>query len=223
VSTRIIPLFPLNIVLFPGMVLPLRIFEPRYRLMIRRCLDGDRQFGVAMIKEGEEVGGPAVTVATGTLAEISGFELMPDGQFMLVCVGLRRFKIHSRVPGEPYAQAEIEILEEGDPNDPVDEELLGKATRTLEEYLTALGNITNLSVTVPKEGLSAIDMSYLMSATLQVDNAEKQELLETPDVEARLRCVLTKLERENGELQAFLAKSRTRGDFFYRGFRGSVN
>lgn len=220
---RIIPLFPLNIVLFPGMVLPLRIFEPRYRLMMRRCLDADKQFGVALIKEGEEVGAPATPFATGTLAEISGYELMPDGQIMLVCVGLRRFKIHKAVEGEPYAQAEVEILEEGDPEETVDEALLDRATSTLERYLEALANVSNLSITVPKEGLSPIDLSYLMAATLQVDNAQKQGLLESPNVHDRLDLVLGMLEREHEELQAFLAKSRSRGDFFYRGYRISVN
>jgi Lon protease-like protein len=220
---RIIPLFPLNIVLFPGMVLPLRIFEPRYRLMIRRCLDGDKQFGVALIKEGEEVGAPATPFPTGTLAEISGYEVMPDGQIMMVCVGLRRFKIHRQVDGEPYAQAEVEILEEGDPEERVDADLLEHATTTLEAYLGALANVTNLSITVPKEGLSPIDLSYLMAATLQVDNAQKQELLESPNVHDRLRRVLGMLERENKELQEFLAKCRSRGDFFYRGYRMSVN
>lgn len=223
VASRIIPLFPLNIVLFPGMVLPLRIFEPRYRLMMRRCLDGDRQFGVALIKEGEEVGAPAVPFTTGALAEISGFELMPDGQMMLVCVGVRRFRMLRQVDGEPYLQGEVEILEEGDPDVPVDKELLSTSVSTLESYLEALGSVTNLSITVPKEGLSPIDLSYLMSATLQVDNRQKQDLLEAPDVTSRLKMVLGMLERENAELQEFLARSRTRGDFYYRGYRMSVN
>ncbi|MDB5097474.1 MAG: peptidase [Cyanobacteria bacterium RYN_339] len=220
---RIIPLFPLNIVLFPGMVLPLRIFEPRYRLMIRRCLDGDKQFGIALIQEGDEVGAAATPFATGTLAEISGFELMPDGQIMLVCVGLRRFRIERHVEGEPYAQAEVEILDEGDPEEDIDDALIDSATTTLEAYLGALANVSNLSITVPKDGLSAIDLSYLMAATLQVDNAQKQELLESPTVHDRLERVMVMLTRENEELQAYLAKSRTRGDFFYRGYRMSVN
>jgi Lon protease-like protein len=223
VATRIIPLFPLNIVLFPGMVLPLRIFEPRYRLMMKRCLEGDRQFGVALINEGDEVGGPADPFSTGTLAEISGYELMPDGQIMLVCVGVRRFKIHRDVPGEPYAQAEVEILEEGDPAATIDAHLLESSTSTLEKYLTALANVTNLSITVPDEGLSPIDLSYLMAATLQVDNPQKQELLEALDVTTRLEMVLAMLETEYAELEEFLEKSRSHGDFFYRGHRMSVN
>ncbi|MCH8222137.1 MAG: LON peptidase substrate-binding domain-containing protein [Chloroflexi bacterium] len=65
-----LPIFPLNTVLFPGAPLPLRIFEPRYREMLKRCLDGDRRFGVALIKSGPEVGGPAEPHDVGTVARI---------------------------------------------------------------------------------------------------------------------------------------------------------
>lgn len=222
-ATRIIPLFPLNVVLFPGMVLPLRIFEPRYRLMFRRCLDADKQFGVALIKEGEEVGAPAEPHHTGTVAEISGYEVMPDGQIMLVCVGVRRFQIQRMVPGEPYAQAEVEILEEGDPEAPIEGDLVERATTMLEAYLAALGSITPMSVSVPQEGLSPIDLSYLMAATLQVDNHVKQGILEAPDVVSRLEKLLALVEKENAELQEFLDKNRARGDFYYRGHRMSLN
>lgn len=90
-----IALFPLNIVLFPGGPLPLRIFETRYVDMVRRCMRGTQIFGVALIREGNEVG-PAETFEVGTLAKIVDFHQLSDGLLGLSCVGERRFRIRSR-------------------------------------------------------------------------------------------------------------------------------
>jgi Lon protease-like protein len=223
VEPRILPLFPLNVVLFPGMVLPLRIFEPRYRLMIRRCLAGDKQFGVVLIEDGEEVGSPAVPRQVGTVAEISGHEIMPDGQIMIVSVGVRRFRLLERVEGEPYQQGRVEIIDEGDPAAPVDTRLVSESSEALETYLKGLAAVSNLAVSLPEEALSPIDLSYLMAASLQVDNDKKQALLETVPVDERLERVLEAVKEENARIERFLAKGRSRGDFFYRGNRLSLN
>lgn len=220
---RIIPLFPLHIVLFPGMVLPLRIFEPRYQTMVRKLLADDRKFGVALIEEGEEVGESAVPHGVGTIAEISSVEAAADGQLMLMCVGLRRFRIEELVEGEPYAQAAITVLEEGDPAEPVDEELLEQCVAGLENYIASLTSITNMSIQVPMQDLSPIDLSYLIAALLQVDNDKKQELLETNDAEDRLAMGLGMLRVENEEIETFLAESRAMGDTYFRGHRISLN
>jgi uncharacterized protein len=90
-----IALFPLNIVLFPGGALPLRIFETRYVDMVRRCMRGSQAFGVALIREGKEVG-PAETFDVGTLAKIVDFHQLSDGLLGLSCVGEQRFRIRSR-------------------------------------------------------------------------------------------------------------------------------
>ena len=78
-SAMEMPLFPLNVVLFPGMALPLHIFEPRYREMINRCLDENLAFGVVLIKEGPEVGGDALPRRVGTAARIVKVDRQPDG------------------------------------------------------------------------------------------------------------------------------------------------
>jgi Lon protease-like protein len=223
VPDRIIPIFPLNIVLFPGMVLPLRIFEPRYQTMVRRLLADDRKFGVALIAEGQEVGAPAEPHRVGTIAEISSVEAANDGELLLLCVGLRRFRIDAMVEGEPYAQAAVTILEEGDPAEPVDEELLAACVAGLEAYIASLVAVSNLSITVPTEELSPIDLSYLIAALLQVENEKKQELLEVQDVEERLAMALGMLKVENEEIAEFLAEHRAMGDTFYRGHRISLN
>ncbi len=90
-----IALFPLNIVLFPGGPLPLRIFETRYVDMVRSCMRGAQQFGVALIREGREVG-HAETFDVGTMAKIVDFHQLSDGFLGLSCVGEQRFRIESR-------------------------------------------------------------------------------------------------------------------------------
>src|SRR3954453_11337770 len=87
-----IPLFPLNTVLFPGMPLPLHIFEPRYREMIGACVRDERPFGVVLIKEGREVGEAAMPFEVGTLAKIVGVERLDDGRMNVVTVGTDRFR-----------------------------------------------------------------------------------------------------------------------------------
>ena len=90
-----IPLFPLNAVLFPGGPLKLRIFEPRYVDMIGRCMRDNSVFGVAMIVEGKEAGGPATTATVGTSARIVDFEKLPDGLLGITAVGDRSFRLGS--------------------------------------------------------------------------------------------------------------------------------
>jgi len=90
-----IPLFPLNIVLFPDGPLPLRIFETRYVDMVRSCMREDRGFGVALIREGSEAG-PAETFEVGTMAKIVDFHQLSDGFLGLSCVGAQRFRIQRR-------------------------------------------------------------------------------------------------------------------------------
>ncbi|HMH89174.1 MAG TPA: LON peptidase substrate-binding domain-containing protein [Steroidobacteraceae bacterium] len=90
-----IALFPLNIVLFPGGPLPLRIFETRYVDMVRSCMRGDQRFGVALIREGGEVG-PAETFDVGTMAKIIDFHQLSDGFLGLSCIGEQRFRIVGR-------------------------------------------------------------------------------------------------------------------------------
>ena len=90
-----IALFPLNIVLFPDGPLPLRIFETRYVDMVRRCMRESQEFGVVLIREGNEVG-PAETFDVGTMAKIVDFHQLSDGLLGLSCIGQQRFRIHSR-------------------------------------------------------------------------------------------------------------------------------
>ena len=102
-----LPMFPLGTVLFPSLVLPLHVFEERYRALTRACLDGDREFGVVLIERGSEVGGGDVRTTVGTVARIVEAEEYPDGRFALVSVGVRRIRVDEWLPDDPYPRAEV--------------------------------------------------------------------------------------------------------------------
>ena len=108
-----IPLFPLNTVLFPGGVLPLRIFEPRYLDMVSQCLRTECGIGVVLIKKGEEVGQAAETHPVGTLCRIRYWNQRPDGMLGVTLEGEQRFQILScQVQRNQSLQAEVELLPE---------------------------------------------------------------------------------------------------------------
>ena len=105
-----IPLFPLNIVLFPDGALPLRIFETRYLDMVGGCMREGRGFGVVLIREGNEVG-PAETYDVGTMAKITDFDQLPGGLLGLSCVGEQRFRIVKKsVAGDGLNLGEVEFI-----------------------------------------------------------------------------------------------------------------
>jgi uncharacterized protein len=99
------PMFPLGTVLFPHGVLPLRVFEPRYRAMVTHCLDHDARFGVVLIERGSEVGGGDTRFRVGTVAQIVQAARTPDGRFSLATVGTERIDIVDWLPDDPYPRA----------------------------------------------------------------------------------------------------------------------
>ncbi|MBV8561278.1 MAG: LON peptidase substrate-binding domain-containing protein, partial [Acidimicrobiia bacterium] len=108
--TELLPMFPLQTVLFPGVALPLHVFEPRYRALTRDCLDGDRRFGVVLIERGSEVGGGDVRVSVGTCAHVTEAAELEDGRWLLMVVGAERIAVRRWLPDDPYPRAEVEAL-----------------------------------------------------------------------------------------------------------------
>ena len=101
-------LFPLNVVLFPNAILPLHVFEERYKIMIKHCLEDDSKFGIVLIKSGEEVGGDAEPFETGTVARVSSVRMLDEGQMSLTVVGEERFRIKSLSHSMPYLEGFVE-------------------------------------------------------------------------------------------------------------------
>ncbi|MCS7296437.1 MAG: LON peptidase substrate-binding domain-containing protein [Chloroflexota bacterium] len=107
-----LPLFPLRTVLVPGMVLPLQIFEHRYRVMLEELLERGGEFGVLLIREGPEVGGEAVTYEVGTTARFDEVEESADGRYLVTVRGRRRFRLLERLPSAPYPRGLVEFVDE---------------------------------------------------------------------------------------------------------------
>jgi Lon protease-like protein len=103
-----LPMFPLGTVLFPGALLPLHVFEPRYRQLVKDCLAGEPEFGVVLIDRGHEVGGGDVRREVGTVARILEVNELPDRRYLLQAVGVRRIRVRSWLDDAPYPRAEIE-------------------------------------------------------------------------------------------------------------------
>jgi Lon protease-like protein len=140
-----IPLFPLHTVLSPGLALPLHVFEDRYRLMVRRCLDSSAPFGVVLIREGSEVaprgGGPQelAIASVGTFAEIREASRHSDGRWDLLAVGAGRFVIDTvRSDEQPYLVAEVEPLDDEPGDEAAADALAQRVSRRFVDYLRLL-------------------------------------------------------------------------------------
>ena len=103
------PMFPLGSVLFPGAVLPLHVFEPRYRQLVQDCLaDESHEFGVVLIQRGSEVGGGDVRGQHGVVARMVQVAEMPDGRYAVISVGTRRISVNAWLPDDPYPLADVD-------------------------------------------------------------------------------------------------------------------
>jgi Lon protease-like protein len=206
-----IPLFPLGVVLFPGMALPLHIFEDRYRQMIGRCLETKEGFGVLLIREGQEVGEPAVPFEVGTLAEITSVQRLPDGRMHLVAVGTRRFRCVEHRQERPYRVASVTWLEDEASPSTDYEELAGQVRAAVDQYLEAVYAVASR----PKRSLELLDdataLSFQVAALLRIAPREQQRLLESLATEARLRQELAYLERETRLYRMLLKSDNAKG------------
>jgi Lon protease-like protein len=192
-DTRVVPLFPLATVLFPGAVLPLRVFEDRYKVMVRECLQTDGSLGIVLIREGWEVGDPATPFEVGTLARIIRTEAASDGTLSIAVIGRRRFRIQSLLDGKPYRQGAVELLADDPPK--LAESELSRLRRRLGEYRELLGRLSPESQPRFRLPAGPLELSYAVAGQLRIPRAEQQRLLEVT-AEQRLRLANDILRRE---------------------------
>jgi Lon protease-like protein len=191
----LLPLFPLNVVLFPGATLPLRIFEPRYRLMIGECIDEKRPFGIVLIRSGREVGAPAEPFEVGTTARITRVEQLPDGRMNIVVLGAERFKILLTDRSKPYLQAEVEYLPRDDAGIEEDDLTLVNVRSLFDRYCRitlALGEQWTSRIGMPSKPARLVDF---IAGRLEVNAAVKQGLLESDSVRYALQAESAILEQ----------------------------
>lgn len=193
-----IPLFPLGTVLFPGLLLPLHVFERRYRDLVRDLLTApheQRRFGVVAIREGREVGADGIRALypVGCVARLRRVDPYDDGRFDIVSTGAQRFRLLSVDTALPYLRAEVELLDEA-PGEAADAAAAG-VRALFDVYRRAVG-------AQPAEDLPTEPdvLSYLVAATMVLDLPDRQILLEQPDTTLRLRQELRLLRRETALL-----------------------
>ena len=180
-TIRDLLLFPLNTVLFPEGVLPLKVFEQRYIELTKACLREDAPFGVCLIREGGEVGAAAVPQQIGCLATIVQWDMPQLGLFHLVTRGGRRFRIlETRVGANQLISAEVELL----PSDPAGAEIDGLCGEILKSIIEKVGADR---FPAPLRLDDADWISYRLAEVLPLEGAEKQELLEMGDAAARFQ------------------------------------
>lgn len=222
IETIELPLFPLNTVLFPGQLLPLHIFEERYRLMVRHCLAQDLPFGVVLIKRGPEVGGTAEPHNVGTMARIIESSHLQDGTMNIVTVGVERFKIRRLLGGQPYLRGEVQSLPMADPDDAA--ALAGTVSRVREQvtqYISLISDAAGLQIQVDEIPSAAQQAGYLAAVTMQIDNKEKQELLGAVTLAQMLNREVSLLNRENA-LLTWMSGSKEWPQSVQFGFSGTL-
>lgn len=168
-----LPLFPLNVVLFPGQSLPLHIFEPRYRVMIKKCVDNNQPFGMVLAMDEE----PDAPASIGTSARVTEVKRLPDGRMNIVTMGEDRFKLHDfRESEQGYLIGDVSDfpLEESEPVDPA---ITAKVRRQLARYLKLLADANGMKFRFDQFPESPSEIALFAAIALRIPLEAKQELL----------------------------------------------
>jgi Lon protease-like protein len=197
----VMPMFPLGMALLPGAVLPLHVFEPRYRQMVHDILADDAdvpEFGVVMIERGQEVGGDDVRTRVGTVARLVDIRALPDGRYALVAVGGERLRVNAWLPDDPYPLADVDLWPDDD-LDSIDQqtaadtiEALHNRVRELNDEVRALGDMAP-----PPDTEIASDPHlalYHLGSLAPLGPADRQRMLETATLGERLDVFATALD-----------------------------
>lgn len=189
-------LFPLNVVLFPYTKLSLHIFEERYKIMIKHCLEDDSKFGVVLIKSGREVGGDAEPFSVGTVARIASLKKLDEGRMSLTVVGEKRFQITSLLHSMPYLEAFVGKYD--DTHSEFEQDDIMEAREALSNYIQILQRLIGGWTSdndIPKDPVS---LSYYIGDILRVNSVDKQGLLEECSIRTRI-LKATKIVRNHSD------------------------
>lgn len=172
-----LPLFPLNVVLFPGQTLPLHIFEPRYRAMIQRCIEEDAPFGVLLAQDDDD--GPHTI---GTAARITQVERLADGRMNILTVGTERFELRNvRLSEDQYLIGDVVAYPFRNDQEPP-EQLQSEVAELLRQYLKLLANFSGVEFKMRQFPEDATALAVFAAIAMQLPLEDKQELLSTERV-----------------------------------------
>jgi Lon protease-like protein len=223
IKNRQLPLFPLNTVLFPGMTLPLQIFEPCYQQMLKDCLSSDPVFGAVFIREDLKVGRPAAPHEIGTTARIIGVEKKDPSLWHITTVGEERFRLHGILHERPYLVGEVEPFPLADVDAPEIETLAERGAALLAAYLQLLSKAIGAEIKLQRSLGDPALVAYLTAMLLQVTLPEKQRLLSVADLPSLLREEAVLLEGERKALTVMIHALETGGPPQHEGTPFSKN
>jgi len=193
-SDQNMPLFPLKHVAFPGMTFPLHIFEPKYRLMVRRCMAGSRCFGIVNVHM--STNGSCVPFNVGCMVAISKTTTLMDGRSIISCKGLRRFRILQKWDQDGYLVAKVQCFSD-EPLKPEEIESYNQnvstARQMVQEIISNEGRLESLQRLLRQAGdipSDDLEFSFWMSSLLPISPEHKQELLETTSTAWRFARLL---------------------------------
>ena len=198
-----LPLFPLNLVLFPGMRLPLHIFEERYKTMIGECIDSNSTFGVLLIKEGPEAGGTAEPFRVGTTARITQNTQLDGGRLNILTIGEKRFQLTEIIKTTPFMLGNVQYLSEtlGE----VPESLIVEISEEYSTFLKQLATVAggwNRTINVTSDPASlAREVIATIATSIEIPKMLCQKLLENSAVASRLETLLPLLKQGNELMQ----------------------
>jgi Lon protease-like protein len=197
ITTMDMPLFPLkNVVLFPGMVLPLHIFEHRYREMINRCIDEQLPFGVVLIKEGSEIGEASVPHQTGTAAKIIRVERLGDGRLNITALGTERFEIQKLHDDHSYLTATVKVLPTVNSHTKLAVQMAQRIRPRIVTYVDLLSKVNNAELKLDRLPEDPMTLAFLIGIALQVPSEDKQKALALASVPEMLAHEYNLLSQE---------------------------
>ncbi len=185
------PMFPLGTVLLPGGVLPLHVFEPRYRQLVIDCLaddSGDPEFGVTMIERGSEVGGGDQRSAVGVVARMVQVRALDDGRYTLVAVGTRRIRVLAWLPDDPYPLADVDEWLDVDTDADGLPARVAEVTSRLADVLAVAAELGEVPAGIDLDAVSGDPLvaSYHLAALSPIGPADRYRLLCADSPAARL-------------------------------------
>ena len=199
----VMPMFPLGSVLLPGGVLPLHVFEPRYRALVEACVAAeDHEFGVVLIERGHEVGGGDERRDVGTVARMVQVAQTEDGRYAVISVGTHRVRVKAWLPDDPYPLADVDDWPDDEPDDPAVDALVAELTPRVRRA-AALALELGDPVGDPQSELSddALVASYQLAALAPLSVVDRFDLLCAAGPAERLRLLRDRLDDVEALLQ----------------------
>ena len=202
-------MFPVGTVLFPRGVLPLQVFEPRYKALVADIVESDRRFGVVLIERGSDVGGDDVRTGIGTVAEVVQMGELEDGRLLLINVGRERIRVTRWLEDDPYPVAEVEPYPDESMNGglgPAVAATLATRRRLMALAVEMGADADSLEVDLPDD---PIDAAWELCAVSPLGPFDQQQLLEMTDATARTKALEMMLAEQLADLERAIREGGT--------------